>query len=81
MHISHDLIATRSYFSYEFSVKCGFETEKVRGGGGHKISTRAGLYYRVGGFWVESDFFVRLQMSTWISFYITLLKWEFLLKW
>ena len=42
-------------------------------------------------FWVESDswqpwesewdFFVRLRMSDWIIFYITLLNWEFLLKW
>jgi len=26
-------------------------------------------------------FFVRLRMSNWIIFYITLLSWEFLLKW
>ena len=42
-------------------------------------------------FWVESDswqlwepewdFFVRLRVSNWIIFYITLLNWEFLLKW
>jgi len=31
----------------------------------------------------ESDIFVRLwlRMSNWITFYITLLRWEFLLKW
>jgi len=28
----------------------------------------------------DSDFFVRLRKSNWIIFYITLLKWEFLLK-
>jgi len=39
----------------------------------------------VGGFWLESesDFFVRLRLrkSNWVIFYITLLNWEFLLKW
>jgi len=29
----------------------------------------------------ESDFFVRLGMSDWIIFFITLLSWEFLLEW
>jgi len=29
----------------------------------------------------ESDFFVRLRLSSWIIFYITLLNCEFLLKW
>ena len=35
----------------------------------------------VGAFGVESDCFVRLWMSNWIIFYITLLNWKFLLKW
>jgi len=39
----------------------------------------------VGGVWVESesDFFVRLRLrkSIWLIFFITLLSWEFLLKW
>jgi len=26
-------------------------------------------------------FFVRLRMPSWVMFYITLLNWEFLLKW
>jgi len=30
---------------------------------------------------VGVGFFVRLRMSNWIVFYITLLSWEFLLKW
>ena len=30
---------------------------------------------------VGVGFFVRLRMSNWIIFYITLLNWEFLLKW
>jgi len=29
----------------------------------------------------DTDFFVRLRMSSWVIFYITLLNWEFLLKW
>ena len=38
--------------------------------------------YGVGGFWVESDFFVRVRLwkSNWIIFYITLLSWKLLLK-
>jgi len=53
------------------------------------IATRVAESQRAGGFWVESDsqqhwesdLFVRLRMSSCIIFYITLLNWEFVLKW
>jgi len=45
------------------------------------VDNRQGCGVGARGFWVESDVFVRLRMSNWIIFYITLLNWEFLLKW